>query len=163
LDNRRGGGRKGAALNVPPEPDGTDEVEAEGHPLAGTSNTAIPTLYLFGPPTSFDGWGECPSDETAITAALLVIVSLGALALTICIALGLILSDAPRELTQPNRFPIPAGLIISFAVGPAVHKVHHALDAARGTVGLGVQVLLSSLLMATRANATAAATCPSQP
>jgi hypothetical protein len=64
-------------LNVPPEPDGTDEVEAEGHPLAGTSNTAIPTLYLFGPPTSFDGWGECPSDETAITAALLVIVSLG--------------------------------------------------------------------------------------
>ena len=101
-------------MNVPPEPDGTDEVEEEGHPLAGTSNTAIPTLHLFGPPTSFDGWGECPSDETAITAALLVIVSLGALALTICIALG---SDGPHELT-PNRFPIPAGLIISFAVGP---------------------------------------------
>jgi hypothetical protein len=79
---------------------------------------------------SIDGWGECPSDETAITAALLVI------ALTICIALGLILSDGPHELTHPNRFPIPAGLIISFAVGPAAHKVHHALYAARGTVGL---------------------------
>ena len=62
-------------MNVPPEPDGTDEVEAEGHPLAGTSNTAILTLHLFGPPTSFDGWGECPSDETAITAALLVTVT----------------------------------------------------------------------------------------
>jgi hypothetical protein len=77
-----------------------------------------------------------------------VIVSLGALALTICIALGLILTDGPRELTHPNRFPIPAGLINSFSVSPrfAAHrlhcvaapciKVHHALDAARGTVGL---------------------------
>jgi hypothetical protein len=58
-------------------------------------------------------------------AALLVIVSLGALALMICIALGLILSDGPHELTHPNRFSIPAGLIISFAVGPrfAAHRL----------------------------------------
>jgi hypothetical protein len=98
----------------------------QSHPSAGSLNTAIPMLHLFVPPTSFDGWGEHSSDRTTIRellASLLVIVSLGAVALTICIALGLILSDGPLELTHPNRFPIPACLIISFAV-----------KRARGTV-----------------------------
>ena len=125
-------------------------------------------LHLFVPPTFFDGWGEHPSEGTTIREllpSLLVIVSLGALALTICIALGLIFSDGPLELTHPNRFPIPAYLTISFAVGPRRRRrgtvdaarvifsvdcnrsaapiaytfrpVHHALDAARGLVGLG--------------------------
>jgi hypothetical protein len=74
-------------------------------------------LHLFVPPTFFDGWGEHPSEGTTIREllpSLLVIVSLCALALTICIALGLILSDGPLELTHPNRFPIPAYLTISY-------------------------------------------------
>jgi hypothetical protein len=89
-------------------------------------------LYLFVPPTFFDGSGEQPSDGTTIRellASLLVIVSLGALALTVCIAQGLILSDGSLELTHPNRFPIPA-CFISFAVRPRRRR-RGIVDVAR--------------------------------
>jgi hypothetical protein len=39
-------------------------------------------LQLFVAPTPFDGWGEYPHDGT--TLSLIVIVSVGALALTLC-------------------------------------------------------------------------------
>jgi hypothetical protein len=70
-------------------------------------------LHLFVAPTPFEGWGEYPYDGTTL---LLVIVSLGALTLTVCLALVMLLSGQPLELPDPNRFPIPACLSISFAV-----------------------------------------------
>ena len=70
-------------------------------------------LHLFVAPTPFEGWGEYPYDGTTL---LLVIVSLGALTLTVCLALVMLLSGEPLELPDPNRFPIPAYLTIAFAV-----------------------------------------------
>ena len=52
-------------------------------------------LHLFVAPTPFEGWGEYPYDGTTL---LLVIVSLGALTLTVCLALVMLLSGEPLEL-----------------------------------------------------------------
>ena len=49
-------------------------------------------LHLFVAPTPFEGWGEYPYDGTTL---LLVIVSLGALTLTVCLALVMLLSGEP--------------------------------------------------------------------
>ena len=44
-------------------------------------------LHLFVAPTPFGGWDKCPYDGTTLSqllAVLIVIVSVGALALTVC-------------------------------------------------------------------------------
>ena len=69
-------------------------------------------LQLFVAPTPFEGWGEYPRDGT--TLRLIVIVSVGALALIFCVALLIIFSGERLEPPNPSRFPIPACLI-SFA------------------------------------------------
>jgi hypothetical protein len=74
--------------------------------------TVISMLQLFVAPTPFEGWGKYPHDGT--TLRLIVIVSVGALALTLCVALITLFGGQPLELPDQNRFPIPACLI-SFA------------------------------------------------
>jgi len=76
------------------------------------SKTVISMLQLFVAPTPFEGWGEYPHDGT--TLSLIVIVSVGALALTLCVALVTLFGGQPLEPPDQNRFPIPACLI-SFA------------------------------------------------
>ena len=52
-------------------------------------------LHLFVSPTPFEGWGDCPYDGTTLSqllAVLIVIVSVGALALTVCLSLVIILA-----------------------------------------------------------------------
>ena len=71
--------------------------------------TVISMLQLFVAPTPFEGWGEYPHDGT--TLRLIVIVSVGALALTLCVALVTLFGGQPLELPDQNRFPIPACLI----------------------------------------------------
>ena len=49
---------------------------------------AIPMLHLFVSPAPFESWGDCPYDGTSLSqllAVLIVIVSVGALALTVCL------------------------------------------------------------------------------
>ena len=53
-------------------------------------------LRLFVSPTPFEGWSDCPYDGTTLSqqlAVLIVIVSVGALALTVCLSLVIILAD----------------------------------------------------------------------
>ena len=69
-------------------------------------------LQLFVAPTPFEGWGEYPHDGT--TLSLIVIVSVGALALTLCVALLMLFADERLGPPDQSRFPIPACLI-SFA------------------------------------------------
>jgi hypothetical protein len=73
--------------------------------------TVISMLQLFVAPTPFEGWGEYPHDGTL---RLIVIVSVGALALTLCVALLMLFADDPLGPPDQSRFPIPACLI-SFA------------------------------------------------
>jgi len=50
-------------------------------------------LHLFVSPAPFEGWGDCPYDGTTLSqllAVLIVIVSVGALALTVCLSLVII-------------------------------------------------------------------------
>ena len=52
-------------------------------------------LHLFVAPTPFGGWDECPYDGTTLSqllAVLIVIVSVGALALTVCLSVVIILA-----------------------------------------------------------------------
>ena len=71
-------------------------------------------LQLFLAPTPFEGWGERAYDGTSQRQLLAVlIVSVGALALTLCVALLLLLANEPLGPPE-SRFPIPACLI-SFA------------------------------------------------
>jgi hypothetical protein len=71
-------------------------------------------LQLFVAPTPFEGWGEDAYDGTSRRQLLAVlIVSVGALALTLCVLL--LFSGEPLEPPDQSRFPIPACLI-SFAV-----------------------------------------------
>jgi hypothetical protein len=56
---------------------------------------AIPMLHLFVSPAPFESWGDCPYDGTSLSqllAVLIVIVSVGALALTVCLSLVIILT-----------------------------------------------------------------------
>ena len=56
---------------------------------------AIPMLHLFVSPAPFESWGDCPYDGTSLSqllAVLIVIVSVGALALTVCLSLVIILA-----------------------------------------------------------------------
>jgi hypothetical protein len=71
-------------------------------------------LQLFVAPTPFEGWGERAYDGTSQRQLLAVlIVSVGALALTLCVALLMLFADEPLGSPE-SRFPIPACLI-SFA------------------------------------------------
>jgi len=57
-------------------------------------------------PTSFEGWGEHAHDGTPQRQLLAVlIVSVGALALTLCVALLMLFSGEPLEPLDPSRFP----------------------------------------------------------
>src|SRR4249920_2946318 len=72
-------------------------------------------FQLFVASTPFEGWGEHAYDGTSQCQLLAVlIVSVGALALTFCVALLMLFSGEPLEPPDPSRFPIPACLI-SFA------------------------------------------------
>ena len=80
------------------------------------------------PPTPFEAWGERAyegASQRQLLAAL--IVSVGALALTLCVALLMLFSGETLEPLDQNRFPIPACLI-SFAawrgicLRPCTHK-----------------------------------------
>ena len=72
-------------------------------------------LQLFVAPTPFEGWGERAYDGTSQRQLLAVlIVSVGALALTLCVALLMLFADEPLGPPDQSRFPIPACLI-SFA------------------------------------------------
>ena len=72
-------------------------------------------LQLFVAPTPFEGWGERAYDGTSQRQLLAVlIVSVGALALTLCVALHMLFADEPLGPPDQSRFPIPACLI-SFA------------------------------------------------
>ena len=71
-------------------------------------------LQLFVAPTPFEGWGERAYDGTSqrqLLAVLIVIV--GALALTLCVALLMPFANEPLGPPE-SRIPIPACLI-SFA------------------------------------------------
>ena len=68
-------------------------------------------LQLFVAPTPFEGWGERAYDGTSHAV---LIVSVGALALTLCVALLMLFADEPLGPPDQSRFPIPACLI-SFA------------------------------------------------
>src|SRR5262245_3929749 len=69
-------------------------------------------LQLFVAPTPFENWGEREYDGTSRRQLLAVlIVSVGALALTLCVAL--LFSGEPLEFPYPSRFPIPACLMIA--------------------------------------------------
>jgi hypothetical protein len=86
-------------------------------------------LQLFVAPTPFEGWGEYPRDGT--TLRLIVIVSVGALALTLCVALVTLFADEPLEPPDPSRFPIPACLI-SFAAWRGICKTHKSRLVSSG-------------------------------
>jgi hypothetical protein len=97
------------------------------------SNTAILMLQLFVAPTPFEGWGERAYDGTSQRQLLAVlIVSVGALALTLCVALLMLFADDPLGPPDQSRFPIPACLI-SFAVWRAasVKAVYSKIEIRR--------------------------------
>ena len=87
-------------------------------------------LQLFVAPTPFEGWGEHAYDGTSQRQLLAVlIVSVGALALTLCVLLLVFFSGEPLEPSDPSRFPIPACLSISCAAWRA--KRHWAWRKGR--------------------------------
>jgi hypothetical protein len=64
-------------------------------------------LQLFVAPTPFEGWGERAYDGTPQRQLLAVlIVSVGALALTLCVALLMLFADEPLGPPDQSRFPI---------------------------------------------------------
>jgi hypothetical protein len=66
-------------------------------------------FQLFLAPTPFEGWGERAYDGTSQLQLLAVlIVSVGALALILCVALLTLFSGEPVEFLDRARFPIPA-------------------------------------------------------
>jgi hypothetical protein len=71
-------------------------------------------LHLFVSPAPFEGWGDCPYDGTTLSqllAVLIVIVSVGALALTVCLSLVIILAggSAPGAGTVFPLTPLAVG------------------------------------------------------
>ena len=58
-------------------------------------------MLLFVPPLSFEGYGEHPYDPSGLShllAGFIMIVSIGALTLTLCRAILMLLVGAPVEL-----------------------------------------------------------------
>src|SRR5262245_53756348 len=71
-------------------------------------------LQLFVAPTPFENWGEREYASRRQLLAVLI-VSVGALVLTLCVALLFSgeFSGEPLEVPYPSRFPIPACLMIA--------------------------------------------------
>src|SRR5262245_49328844 len=68
---------------------------------------AILMLHLFVAPTPFEGGCEFPYDGTTLSqllAALIVIVSIGSLALAVCLSLVTLAGNCWETLTAPERF-----------------------------------------------------------
>jgi hypothetical protein len=79
-------------------------------------------LQLFVAPTPFEGWGERAYDGTPQRQLLAVlIVSVGVLALTLCVALLMLFADEPLGPPDQSRFPVPAYLI-SFAAWRGIRQ-----------------------------------------
>ena len=91
-------------------------------PPIGLRTRLISMFQLFVAPTPFEGWGEHAYDGTSQRQLLAVlIVSVGALALTLCVALLMLFADEPLGPPDPSRFPIPACLI-SFAAWRGINR-----------------------------------------
>jgi hypothetical protein len=78
---------------------------------------AIPMLHLFVSPAPFESWGDCPYDGTSLSqllAVLIVIVSVGALALTVCLSLVIILTGGSPP-GAGTVFPLTP---LAFSSGP---------------------------------------------
>jgi hypothetical protein len=91
-------------------------------------------LHLFVAPAPFEAWDEYPYNGTTLSqllAVLIVIVSVGALTLTVCLALVMLLAGEPLELPDQNRLPMPTCLSISFAVWRATRGWTGRLCACR--------------------------------
>jgi len=74
--------------------------------VIGRSDTVISMLQLFVAPTPFEGWGERAYDGTSQRQLLAVLlVSFGALALTLCVALLMLLLTNPSGPRDQSRFP----------------------------------------------------------
>ena len=72
-------------------------------------------LHLFVSPAPCEGWGDCPYDGTSLSqllAVLIVIVSVGALALTVCLSLVIILvgGSPPGSGTVFPLTPLALGI-----------------------------------------------------
>ena len=79
-------------------------------------------LQLFVAPAPFEGWGERAYDGTPQRQLLAVlIVSVGVLALTLCVALLVLFADEPLGPADQSRFPIPAYLT-SFAAWRGIRQ-----------------------------------------
>jgi hypothetical protein len=66
-------------------------------------------LHLFVAPTPFEGWGEYPYDGTTLSqllAVLIVIVSVGSLALAVCLSLVFILAGERNPFGAGTVFPL---------------------------------------------------------
>ena len=70
-------------------------------------------LQLFVAPTPFEGWARREYDAERQLLAVLI-VSVGVVALVLCVALLMLFADEPLGPPDQSRFPIPAYLI-SFA------------------------------------------------
>ena len=67
-------------------------------------------LYLFVAPAPFEDWGEHPYDGTNLSqllAMLIVVVSVGSLALTVCLSLVIILAGGGNPYGAGTVFPLP--------------------------------------------------------
>jgi hypothetical protein len=90
-------------------------------------------LHLFVAPKSFEGWGDDPFDGATLSQllALLILVAVGALALTMCLALVMFFTGEPVELLDRSRFPIPACLGISFSAWRATRRSLSQFNGAK--------------------------------
>jgi hypothetical protein len=85
---------------------------AEDDWSSAKSNTAILMLHLFVAPTPFEGRGEYPYDGSALSqllAVFIVILSVGSLALALCLLLLNILAGEPLG----NPFGVGPGFPIT--------------------------------------------------
>ena len=88
----------------------------------GLRTRLIWMLQLFVAPTPFEGWGERAYDGTSQRQLLAVlIVSVGVVALTLCVALLMLFADEPLGPPDQSRFRIPAYLI-SFAASRGIRQ-----------------------------------------
>jgi len=74
-------------------------------------------LHLFVSPAPFESWGDCPYDGTSLSqllAVLIVIVSVGALALTVCLSLVIILTGG----SPPGAGAVFPLTPLAFSSGP---------------------------------------------
>jgi hypothetical protein len=86
-------------------------------PSLPAASTRRILMLLFVPPTSFETWGEHPFHWAALSqllASLIMIVSVGALFVTLCHALIVLLLGEPIDLQ--NGFGPPSFLRLALGV-----------------------------------------------